>query len=158
MGINTATAGTRLTAAFLNAIQLGANGFSVAQAGTNDTLNSGSWTTMTGTTTSVPFTKRAAHTAVVIAMGMSAESNATAASVFEFGVLLNGTDYRVGQMRPPVSTRLNSSGFNVIANGLAADAYTIQGRWRRTSGTAQITRFASDDFLTILALEMPLAT
>lgn len=68
-----------------------------------------------------------------------------------FGVLINGVDYDVvhmGGANVSASVNITAAGNALVASGLAAGTYTIQGRWKRTAGTGTCSR-ATNGWLTI---------
>lgn len=163
MAIKTFTAGNRLTAADLMAIQGGSRAFFAYHAGTSPTsTTSTSYVDMAGTSqTSITFVKRAAHTAVELQMHVSCAITVAASTLVQFAMQINGADYQVTQIRPEaLNARAYGSGVDTPAalNGLAAGTYTVKARWRIAYGSGAATRYAGDDILSMAVREVPLAS
>jgi hypothetical protein len=70
-----------------------------------------------------------------------------------YGVQIGGTDYDVvSQTINTINAHTNISGFSYLT-GVAAGAYTVQGRWRRAAGAGSITR-NTEDWLSISVKEL----
>lgn len=101
-----------------------------------DTTTSATYVNLagTGSTTSFSFTKISAATRLLFrcSAGFYVTDGGTS---IDFAVLVNGTDYFLTRLGDTVSANVNltASGF-VYVSGLAAGAYTIQGRWKRAGG------------------------
>jgi len=127
-----------------------ANGVNaVAVSGTQDDTTSASYVNMAGTgaVTSFSFTKRfsSAQTRLkveIIAGVFAVTSNA----VVRMGVNINGTDYDICQQSMPNAAANDHELCAGIAylTGIAAGTYTVQGRWKRISGTGTCRRDTSD--------------
>lgn|GEM_PF-6592809 len=124
----------------------------VAVTSGTDTTTSSSYANMagTGSTTSFSFTKVLAATVVKVSIAASWVSN-TAASTVEIGVLVDGTDYPCKRLPVVSGAGVDQVGWAYIS-GLAAGTYTIQARWRRSTGTGTPTR-AADQWLCLSAAE-----
>lgn len=125
------------------------NGISVlAVTSGQDTTTSLSYVNLAGTgaVTSFSFTKRFASTRV--RLDFSATFFTTHANTGpQFGMRVNAVDYDVARMKGSIilaSSRLHTSGFTYIASGLAAGAYTVQGRWRALDSGGTLTRDVAD--------------
>lgn len=112
----------------------------------SNTTSSAVYVNMSGNTAnSVSFPKRATRSAVEVFMSNTLYTTASAG--VEFGVSLNGTDYLVAALRETNSatnSHQNVAGCVKIAGGLAAGTYTVQQRWRRTSGAGALNRDLND--------------
>lgn len=97
----------------------------------------------TATGSSVSFTK--VDGASRIRVDFHATCYVTAFSgVVEFAVRINGTDYAVVKMNvQTTSVHKQLSGVAVISS-IGAGTYTVQGRWRRVSGSGTVTVDAND--------------
>jgi hypothetical protein len=127
-------------------------GINNAQNVGNDSTTSASYVNTVGTS-SFSFTKDFASTRIKLDMHITSQVS-VAATGTRFGVSLNGTDYDVCQMvNPQANIRAQASGTTFIGSGLAAGTYTIQGRWKRVSGTGTCQRFVTDDWMSISAME-----
>jgi hypothetical protein len=127
-------------------------GINNAQNVGNDSTTSASYVNTVGTT-SFSFTKDFTNTRVKLDMHITSQVS-IAATGTRFGVSLNGTDYDVCQMvNAQANIRAQASGTTFIGSGLAAGTYTIQGRWKRVSGTGTCQRFVTDDWISISAME-----
>jgi hypothetical protein len=72
----------------------------------------------------------------------------------QFGVQAAGTDYDVGYMyQDTANIRLAASGIRVLS-GIAAGNVTVQGRWKRPSGTGTLN-MTTTDHINIVAIEIP---
>lgn len=107
----------------------------------------------TGSTTSFSFTKGQGGTRIRIDMHATFFSTATSSGAI-FGVLINGTDYDVCSLKqaiPVANAHLQASGVKYISD-IPAGTYTVQGRWKRDTGAATLTR-DNGDWLSISAKE-----
>jgi hypothetical protein len=107
----------------------------------------------TGSVTSFNFTKRYAGSRIKVDMRASAYC-ITNLSIPEFGVLINGVDTAMFTLNDMSTTsqRIKNSAVKHIS-GVPAGVHTIQGRWRRSTGTGTCRRDGGD-WLTITALEV----
>jgi hypothetical protein len=97
----------------------------------------------TGSVTSFSFPKQISTTRLIVWM-MGGWQNATAVSDLSFGVLVNGTDYELDRQSLNTTASIGKFiGFALIT-GLTAANYTIQGRWKRRSGSGTPTRSAAE--------------
>ncbi len=116
----------------------------VATAGTSDTIASTSFANLGGSGHSFSFTKQRSNTRLRIDCSHTfTVTNADTGA--EFGVRINGTDYRVATLPGSLSLthHFTASGVRHIS-GVPAGTYTVQGRWRRTNGTGTVTRDTND--------------
>lgn len=134
----------------------GINGVAVS-SGTDDTT-SATYVNMagTGSVTSFSFTKRfsSAQTRIrveILAGLFAVTSNAVA----RLGVNINSVDYDVAQVSMPSAAANDHEWCCGVAylTSIAAGTYTVQGRWRRVSGTGTCRRDTSD-WLSITATEV----
>lgn len=119
----------------------------------SDTSTSASYVNLGGTS-SFSFTKYHASTRVKIEMTSTSWAT-VGGTINQFGVNISGGigDYDVCQIYfNPASTHLQAAGFRIVP-AFAAGTYTIQGRWRRTTGTGTMSRDAND-WLSICATEI----
>jgi hypothetical protein len=106
----------------------------------------------TGSVTSVSFTKRFTNTLLRIDMIATFYSD-TASSNTMFGVHIGSTDYDVAVMfQDQAFLRLPAVGTRLLS-GFSPGTYTVQGRWKRTSGGG-IRRRIDSDRLTITVTEV----
>jgi hypothetical protein len=107
----------------------------------------------TGSITSFSFTKRYSDSRIKVDMRASGYC-ITNLSIPEFGVLINGVDtamFTLPAMSATSQRQANSAVKEI--SGVPAGVHTIQGRWRRSTGTGTIRRDGGD-WLTISALEV----
>lgn len=114
------------------------------------TTTSATYVDMTGVL--VTITKKRADT--VLRISGCFDSYVTVASTeTRFGVRVNAVDYDLKNLFfNPASQHLPSGGAEIIIPGLAAGSYTVQGRWRRVSGTGTLTR-NGNDWYSLTAIE-----
>lgn len=114
------------------------------------TTTSATYVDMTGV--AVTIVKKRADT--VLRVGGCFDSYVTVASTeTRFAVRVNAVDYDLKNLFfNPASQHLPSGGAEVIIPGLAAGSYTVQGRWRRVSGTGVLTR-NGNDWYSLTAIE-----
>lgn len=104
-------------------------------------------------TSSFAFTKKLASSNLIIAMGLVTFSTAVDTTL-GLGVLIGGTDTTVTQFRHTTANEYRQAfGINQIS-GLAAGAYTIQGRWFRVAGAGTVTLTTVETWLTLGCLEV----
>lgn len=105
-------------------------------------------------TSSFSFTKqRGAETKLKVFMSCSSFAQTNPAGA-RFAVLVNGVDTDICQhVHSAINTRNGASGMGQIT-GLAAGTYTVQGRWKRVSGTGTMA-VNTDDWLSIRVQEVP---
>lgn len=127
--------GGKLTPARLNA---GENGVKVFA--TSGTMSSATYVNLPAVSTaSFPVTKRSAASGLYVAMKILAFADAGSTGL-RLGVLIGGVDYDVALGYYTTANQyLPTVGFAYIAAGLAAGTYTVQPRWRRTTGAGLIT-------------------
>jgi hypothetical protein len=137
---------------------LGENGIAgVATTSGANQITSTTYVSMAGTGSVTSFSLVKALTSTRTRIEMSATFyTSVATSGARFGVLINGVDYDVCQLRAdiPANQRLQVSGFIYIgASVIAAGTWTVQGRWLRTEGAGTLTR-DTGDWLAISAREL----
>lgn len=127
----------------LSASENGVNGTAMT-AGTNDTT-SAAFANMggTGSVTSFQFVKHYAATRIRVYMSASFYVTAAPPSNVIFGVQINGVDYEIVRGVGQVNERQINSAVGYIS-GVPAGTYTVQGRWRRESGTTTCRRDTAD--------------
>jgi hypothetical protein len=137
---------------------LGENGIAgvATTSGTNQTTST-TYVSMagTGSVTSFSLVKALTSTRTRVEIGATFYTS-VATSGARFGVLINGVDYDVCQLRAdiPANQRLQVSGAIYIgASVIAAGTWTVQGRWLRTEGAGTLTR-DTGDWLAISAREV----
>lgn len=124
--------GMRLAPARLNA---GDNG--VKALVTSGTLTSGTYLDVPGST-SFPFTKYSLASRIRVDMKVLAFSDATSTGL-RLGVRINGIDYDVALGYYTTANQyLPVSGFAIVTSGQVPGVYTLQARWRRTTGAGVI--------------------
>lgn len=118
-----------------------------------DTTTSASYANLagTGSVTSFTFNKVLASTRVIVRVEAGWQSITNTANT-RFGVNVAGTDYDCAQGLAQTGQNLLQAGFAIIS-GLAAGAYTVQGRWRRVGGAGTPTR-TTNEWLAISAAEI----
>jgi len=127
-------------------------GIAVAASG-GDSTSSATYVSMAATS-SFSFTKYLSTTAIKIDMHVTFAVGAVS-TAGRFAVLINGVDYDICQMFiNEANSRRIASGAVPVAAGLGAGVYTIQARWRRPSGAGALSRFVTDDWLTLCATEV----
>jgi hypothetical protein len=142
-------AGQRPTAARLNAIANSSYTSTTALSGSTTTA-SGSYVDMPTGSTLAGFTKHHADTALLVYMDVNWVSAGSGNTFARFAVQISGADYDVsGGVVTEVSSWQSKAGFVRIA-GLPAGTYTIQGRWRRSSGSGTLT---ANDWFSLLVVE-----
>lgn len=91
-----------------------------------------------GAATSVSVTKYSANSDLWVAMHLDVFSDA-ASTALRLGIRINGTDYDVAfRYFTSANLYLPAIGWAAIS-GIPAGTYTCQSRWKRTSGTGNIT-------------------
>lgn len=120
-------------------------------SGTN-TTTSATYVDMagTGSSTSFSFTKRYTGSRIRVDVSASMYVPANVSNVV-VGVRINGTDYDLYEIPVLVNTRAFGVAFRYIT-GVASGVYTVQARWRRSSGTGTLTRDTAD-WLSVSARE-----
>ena len=152
-------AGSPLYAEDLNALVAIANkamtGISnPATTAGSDTTASASYVNMagTGSVTSFSFTKLISSTRLFV-WEAAGWQNSVGVSDMSFGVNVNSVDYECARQSLNTTTTIGFiSGFAIIS-GLAANTYTIQGRWKKRSGAGTPTR-SNAEILAIYAVEI----
>lgn len=95
-------------------------------------------------TSSQAVTKASAGTRLRIEFSCSSFVT-VASTVTSFAVLVNGVDTDISRLFfNPASTHEACPTGIVYISGLAAGAWTVQARWKRTSGTGTLTLDAND--------------
>lgn len=139
-------------ATILDQIEALSNCDGINLASAVDSTTSATYVNMAATS-SFAFTKKLAATRLRIDMHVT-WYNVTNSSVAKFGVAIGGTDYDVCELQQELSAAAaekQASGVRYIS-GLAAGAYTVQGRWLRVSGAGTPSR-ATTDWISISAQE-----
>lgn len=127
-------------------------GVNAANTVTENT-SSTSFANMSGPS-SFTFTKREDGTRVRIDFHTSLEVGTIGNTKVELGVRIDGVDYAVVNRHiNPVSEKHTVSGVAFLT-GINAGVYTVQARWRRSGGTGALARYATDDWLSIAAMEV----
>jgi hypothetical protein len=126
-------------------------------AAISNTAGSGTTTSATPAniagTSSFAFTKKLAASKLIIAMGLVTSSSAVDTTL-GLGVLIGGVDTTVTQFRHTTASEYRQGfGINQIS-GLAAGAYTVQGRWFRVGGAGTLSTVINETWLTIGCLEI----
>lgn len=108
---------------------------------TSGTMTSGTFVNLPSTTTSsFSFTKRATSSSIRIDMGFRAFSASAGSTGLRLAVRINGVDYDVALGYFTTTDQYEAfAGFAYVAAGLAPGTYTVQARWRRSTGTGTIT-------------------
>ena len=147
MSGQTFPAGNRVTGTQLtNIVYQNEDGVSaIAVTSGTDATTSATYVNMAGTgaTTSFSFTKELTSTRLIVRLEAGWEA-ATAGTQMRFGVLVSGTDYDCCQSLGNATTTISHAAGFAIISGLAAGAYTIQGRWKRSAGTGTPTRSVNE--------------
>lgn len=126
----------------------------VGAASATDSTTSATYVNMAGASTSFSFTKASSGTRLKATMNVGAFISGAANTRPGFAVQIGSTDYDVvGMTINPLATHTINAGF-VYLSGIAAGTYTVQGRWRRISGTGTLAR-NSEDPVAISILELP---
>lgn len=123
----------------------------VGAPGVVDSTSSAAYANLLGVS-SFPFTKQDANSRLKVTIHAGAfVSIATTRPTY--GVLLGATDYDVvSQTINPINTHTNISGVSYLT-GVPAGGYTVQGRWKRVSGTGLVQR-NTEDWLSISVKEL----
>jgi hypothetical protein len=137
---------------------LGENGIAGnAVTSGSDTRAAGTYANMAGTGSVTSFSLVKALTPTRIRVDVAATFfSSVATSGARFGVLIDGVDYDVCQLRATVAANehVTAAGFIYIgASVVAAGTWTVQGRWLRTEGAGTLSR-DSADWLAISAREV----
>lgn len=147
---NIITAGMKLTPNRLNALA-NSNGINNAP-GSTGTSTVTSYANLPATS-SFSFTKLLDDSDLRIDMHISCWSSGAGSTTPRFGVQISSTDYDMcGSLINTASEHVAFSGTRIIT-GLAAGTYTIQGRFKRVSGTGTIT-VDSGDWISLAASEV----
>lgn len=135
-------AGHKVSADEFNVAMGNREGITVAAP--SESTTSSSYVNM-GATSSFSFTKILGSTRLRIEMELTFfVTNADTST--RFGVRINGVDYdvlHVGGNTIVANSNFAAAGSAIVASGLAAGTYTIQGRWKRTGGTGSSSRFTN---------------
>lgn len=126
--------------------------------GLSDTTTSASYVNMAGagSQTSFSFIKRfpSTQTRIKIHMSGSMWGAGTLPVAVMFGVRINSTDFDVYRQQIDAAAGNNTYGQGIAyVSGIPAGTYTVQGRWKRLSGTATPNR-DTGNWLTIMAEEV----
>jgi hypothetical protein len=160
MSVTAPTAGDTIsdswTAGVSNAVnrtQAGVN--AAATTSGTDTTTSSSYANMAGTgaVTSFSFTKREAGTRIKVTMHCSYSSVTNNAQI-AIAARIDGTDYEVAIGATAASGQAKTVSGVAFVSSIAAGTYTVQGRWKRNSGTGTATRTTNNDWLTIVCEEV----
>jgi hypothetical protein len=123
----------------------------VGAAGVADATSSAAYANLLGTS-SFAFTKQDAASRLKVTIHAGGFVSVAGTKPM-YGVLLGATDYDVvSQTINTINAHTNVSGFSYLS-GVAAGAYTVQGRWRRAAGAGSITR-NTEDWLSISVKEL----
>lgn len=148
--------GMRLSAARLNA-GMAAGETGIKEMVATGTMSSSSYVDIPGSDGSTAFTvtKHSSGSKLYVAMTLRAFSDG-ASTGLRLGVRINGVDYDVAfGYYTQASVYLPVVGFNTnVASGLAAGAYTVQPRWRRTTGSGVINTHSSISELDVSVREV----
>jgi hypothetical protein len=115
----------------------------VLNAGTTTSASYSDLPNVGGVASRVSIAKQLDATKLRVDMHITARSTVTL-TIGKFGVLVNNVDNDVALMRFDVTTREQVSGTAIVATGLTAGTYTVQGRWLRSSGTGTLTIDTAD--------------
>ena len=129
---------------------VGFNGTAVG----NDSTASVTFVNMVGPS-SVAFNKLLTSTTVRISLHVDFVPSLASTSA-EFGINLNGTDYRIAPYRgnvPGANIRLHTSGV-LYVTGVPKGNYAILTRWRNSGGGGTVQRFINDDGISLEATEV----
>lgn len=142
------TTGTQLT----NIVYQNDDGISaLAVSSGTDTTTSASYVNLagTGSTTSFTFTKALAATRLKVTM--LAGWGGTGVATVQFAVRVNSTDFDIA--KAIVASAVDGfTGGVVYISGLAAGAWTVQGRWLKAGGAGNPQRTVNNWF-TLTAAE-----
>lgn len=106
--------------------------------GSTSTLSSGAYANIPGAST-LSLVKSRLDTKVRVDMKFSFFLNGTSTGL-QLGVTINGVDYDVAKGYVTSTTQYhNFSGFAIVTNNLIPGTYAVQPRWKRFSGTGDIT-------------------
>lgn len=102
------------------------------------------------------FTKlNAAVSQLRVQFSASSFVTGAAATVCQYGIRVNGVDYDISrQYFNAVSDHRTCPAGVFYVTGLAAGAWTVQGRWKRTTGTGTLA-VDSGDWISIDVSEVP---
>jgi hypothetical protein len=114
----------------------------VSGAGTVGNTTSATYVNMPGSA-SFSFTKKEISSRVRVRMDNTFILNGTNTTA-QFGVLINGTDYDVCHLHLNPTAQHALCGGQRFITGLAPGTYTVQGRWRRSLGTATLNTDTND--------------
>lgn len=156
--IPTGTSGSTVALGNHSHTVMGENGIAgTAVSSGSDTRSNGTYANLagTGSVTSFSFTKALTSTRIRIDMSATFFSSVSTSGA-RFGVLVDGVDYDVCQLRATVAVNehVTAAGFVYIgASVVAAGSITVQGRWLRAEGGGTLTRDPAD-WLAISAREL----
>lgn len=116
-----------------------------ALTGASGTIAASSYANLPGSS-SVTLTKRLASTKLQVDIVQTFYNSGAAGTDFMIGVRIGSTDYDCGSMfHDNTLLRLPCIGYQLIA-GIGAGSVTVQGRWKRNSGTGTGNVIGSDRF------------
>lgn len=127
-------------------------GVSEAGPASANTTTSSTYVSLTGTSSATITKSQGTATQLRIDLSVSSWCNGTLTLV-RFGVLVNGVDYDVTQIKHADSGKHAFATGTAYISGLAAGSYTIQARWRRVTGTGTLTRDI-EDWLSLAVTEV----
>ena len=145
------TVGT-LASGFTTIVSAIGRGAAISNTPSSGTTTSATPANIPGTS-SFSFTKKLAGTKLIVAMGLVSFSTAIDTTL-GLGALIGGVDTTITQFRHSTANEYRQAfGVNQIS-GLAAGAYTVQGRWFRVGGAGTLTLTTVETWLTIACLEI----
>lgn len=107
----------------------------------------------TASTSSVSFTKVDDQSRLRVDFHATCYVTGSVPDEVEFAVRFNSVDYLIAEGRlETASVHKQFSGVRIITVNAAAGTYTVQGRWRRSSGSGTIT-MDTNDFLSFAVSE-----
>lgn len=139
--------------AWAGPISLAGRSAGVSLAATTGTTTSASYVDIAGASFSFTKIGSASQTSIKVDIHIGSYSTVSATTM-KLGALINGTDYDLTQFTfNAANNHLTQSGLAVIT-GIAAGAYTIKGRWKRTAGSGTLTQASADDWVAMAATEV----
>lgn len=109
-------------------------------------LNTTSATYVDITGASVSFTKIFAVTRVRFTLHLTHWVSAAIPTTADFAMRINAVDYPIAltYRNDTIGNHQAASGIAVVPGGLAAGAYTVQARWKRSAGTGTVQLDSND--------------
>lgn len=108
----------------------------------------------TGSQTSFPITKVETVTRIRFEMAFTMFNASGSGPGLVFGMRINGVDYDVGKLNPTfATTRVFVDGITWTGSGIPPGIYTVQARWKATTGASAFNR-DSGDWLCLSAEEV----